>query len=82
MSDFARALLELTAANRPLLVLPLPVDARLSAAVLLTVCDWWQQRYGEPLMLGTDAPLTQEDTPYGRALVLRDKQQEVDPDGR
>jgi hypothetical protein len=60
----------------PLLILPLPADVRLAAAVLGAAGDWWADRYGEPLVIHTDPDATnplrqEEDTPYGRALVLR-----------
>jgi hypothetical protein len=71
----------------PLLIVPLPVDVGLGAAVLLAARDWWTETRGEPLVMATDpaadVPLREELTPYGRALVLRqppaaDEQTEVD----
>jgi hypothetical protein len=65
-----------TADPAPLLILPLPVDARLASGITDALADWWERRYSEPLVIHTDpdaaGPLRQEeDTPYGRALVLR-----------
>lgn len=67
MSDQAETA---TGEPRPLVVIPLPTDARLVAAVGLAACGWWEQRYGEPLAFGPE--LDEHDTPYGRALVLRE----------
>jgi len=61
----------------PLLVVPLPVDARLFAGLALSLCDWWENSTGRALTvaeLGRD-----EDTEFGRALVVR---QPVEGDNR
>jgi hypothetical protein len=60
----------------PLLVVPLPTDARLVTAVMLAASGWWEDRYGRPLRFG---PLLDErETPYGRALVLCEPEGEAD----
>ncbi|GIH91969.1 hypothetical protein ACFFMN_33825 [Planobispora siamensis] len=53
--------------DRQLLVMPLPIDVELFAAVISAAAPAWEARYG---MRPTTAHLVQRDTPWGTAAVL------------
>lgn len=63
-----------TTQHGPLLVIPLPADARLVADLGLAASRWWEATYGRPMRIGPD--LDEQDTPYGRALVLSAPEEE------